>query len=175
MVIITLFAIGLLLGIPIHAVWRGAKTAVPTVISLAIGGLLARFLGSLLGSYLDISGRGDLLASQGIWQLLLLIPLFLLAFICGSAIANQFEKSTDPFDWFFAGTAGIIGGIFTTHLFLQAFLLTAHGLPSADLLDQAFLVRQLVYFDGWHAVSDWLANIPSARTGLPAEYGGSGE
>lgn len=161
MLFITMIACLLLFGLPLYGLRGGAGMLLFAAIVSLLSALLIAVLSPLLA----------MLAHQqphtlGLLQFTLYAALCLVALPVGSYINRFVQFSVDPFDWMLGFLFGAITGIIMTHYLLSYLLVASIGTPTHHLLAQSTLVHQVINFEWWHNLTNYMSNLGSTRSSL---------
>jgi hypothetical protein len=161
----TAMAVALLVGLPLYGIRRGSAQMFCVGIVLVIGALLAHALALALSELVPLGGRPGTDTSFGMWRLVFLVAVFLAAFPLGGYLSRYLTFTFDPFDFLAALCIGLFAaGVFAQHM-LGALVMTTDGTHAHALMADSFLIRQLVYGDGWHSFFAWITNLRDVAPG----------
>lgn len=149
--IVTVVAVLLFISIPVYAVRRGSSSAFFAGVCVMLSGLAANAIGQSVASAQAASGAQQHI-TQGIWALCAFIPLFLAAFPLGHYMSRFYPFSLDPFDFVFSATFGLVVAFVALRVTLGAFVYSQETKPDHKALTKHYVVRQVVYLEGWNHV-----------------------
>ncbi len=163
---ITILGWTLFLAITFYGLYRGSSAMLCTGVLLVCATLLASQVAPTLAA-MNPGTHQHAIISQGYWQLFLSLCLGALAFPLGAYLNRYLQWSIDPFDHLLGLLLGMFTGGMLIHFVLAGILLISHGSPDYKQLDNLFIVRQLVYMDGWKSFTLWIKTLGNAQ-GTPS-------
>lgn len=168
MLFVTMILVFLLLfGLPLYGLRQGSSAVFFVGLGITLAGLLVSLLAPPLANAVDLAHRHSTTANVGLWTILLLTPLSLLAVPVGYWLHRIWLWSFEPFDWVPALLLGITFGIIGARFYLGALLQTYAGMPEHANLQASVVVQQVYYLHSWHALQHWVVTLSnSAQLGM---------
>ncbi|MHB9024555.1 MAG: CvpA family protein [Armatimonadota bacterium] len=147
-----------LLALPIYGYKRGSSTAFFTSIFIGVAGLLSYFIAMPVADLVPLGDPAHVRANQGMWSLIVFIPLMLTSFPLGIYVSRFSQWSFDPFDAVIGLYIGMAAGLLTAWMLAMMITQSVEGLAAQQQLQQLFVIRQFGYYEWWHTLSAWMAN-----------------
>lgn len=143
--IVTIVAILMLIGLPLFGLQRGSAVVFFVGLLVILSGLSADAIG------VSAAQRAEHpMVTRGVVTLWVFIPLFLASFPLGAYMSRFYPMNFDPFDFLFSFTFGLVVAFMGLHFFLRPLVYSVEGKPEHAALQKTFIVRQVVYRDGWN-------------------------
>lgn len=162
MIAITLLAIVIIIGCAMIGTRGGLGSALCSSVIVIMAMLAVPGIAFLLSGSMPLTHRVGTSSSQGMWQIILFVALAIAAIPLGAYLQRFILFNVDPFDNALGLVFGVVMGLLVMRFILISVLMAAQGLPLLAELEQSFVVRQIVYLDGWHAVSYWMMNLSNS-------------
>ncbi|MHB9134091.1 MAG: hypothetical protein ACYDBB_23725 [Armatimonadota bacterium] len=164
---ITILVWLLLIGLPYFALRRGSGPTIFTGVCVILFQLLAMAIASHHVGGMAGASRVQEHVQQGVWQLAIFLPLFVLAFPLGSYINRFFQINYEPFEALISLVLGIVFAFIAVRFMLGSLVFAFAASSEYATLHSSFLVQQLVDLRGWHGFTHWMANLSTPSDNGP--------
>lgn len=148
---------GLIVGLPLYGIRRGSASIFSFGMCVLLASVITLAAAPPLAEAFPLGHH--LLVAQGLWRLMLFLPLFIAAFPLGAVLHRFFIFTFDPYDWVVGLLLALLISLFVVRTILSSSLLFYLHQPEFDTLNMFFLTRHLVALDSWHALLAWMNSL----------------